>query len=378
MDNNEKIKIIAFYLPQFHPIPENDKAYGVGFTEWTNTKKAKPLFEGHNQPRIPLNNNYYSLLDEEVMIKQAKLAKEKGIYGFCYYHYWLKGCHKLLERPIENMLKNPKIDIPFCLCWANENWTKRWDGGNNEIIAKQDYGDFEELDKHTDYLCEFFKDDRYIKIDNQPVLLLYRPELIPNLKEYTKRIRDRAKKNGFEIKLIDQHPKYYYLEGSDLSIFDNYIQYQPYLGIYFLEGKIKLVRLKRKIRSLLEKMHLDWFVKLYMERTRKLTHFDYDKVWKLILNTKISDKRFMAGAFVDWDNTPRNVCGRVFDNTTPEKFGKYIRELIKKVHNEYSQPYIFINAWNEWAEGTYLEPDEKHGYGYIDALYNALKDDNSL
>ncbi len=378
MNNNTIIKAIAFYLPQFHPIPENDKAYGEGFTEWTNTKKAKPLFDGHYQPKTPLNKNYYSLLDEKVMIEQAKLAKEKGIYGFCYYHYWFKGCHKLLEKPIENMLRNPKVDIPFCLCWANENWTKRWDGGNNEVIAKQDYGDFDELDKHMDYLCEFFKDDRYIKIGDQPVLLLYRPELIPNLKEYVKRIRDRALINGFNIQLIVQRQDYYFFNNSDLSLFDYYIQFQPFFGIRSAGKNIKLNKIKKKLRFFLEKLHLLKLINIYKEKTRKLTHYDYDEIWNHIISYEINDSRLIAGAFVDWDNTPRNKLGIVFDETTPEKFGMYMRRLIKKVHEEYSQPYIFINAWNEWAEGAYLEPDEKYGYGYIDALCNALKDDGSL
>ena len=376
--NNNKIKAIAFYLPQFHPIPENDKAYGEGFTEWTNTKKAKPLFDGHYQPRTPINKNYYSLLDEKVMIEQAKLAKEKGIFGFCYYHYWFSGCHKLLEKPIENMLKNPKIDIPFCLCWANENWTKRWDGGNNEVIAKQDYGDFDELDKHTDYLCEFFKDHRYIKIDNRPVLLLYRPELIQNLKEYIKRIRYRALVNGFNILLIVQHPDYYYLKNSDISIFDYYIQFQPFFGIRSACKNIKPNKIKRKLRFLLEKLHLVKLINIYKEKTRKLTHYNYDEIWNQILSYDITDSKLIAGAFVDWDNTPRNKLGIVFDETTPEKFGMYMRRLFKKVHEEYSQPFIFINAWNEWAEGAYLEPDDKYGYAYINALFNALKEDDSL
>ena len=138
----DRKKVIAFYLPQYHTIPENDASYGKGFTEWTNVKKASPLFKNHNQPRVPEKNNYYNLLDTEVMIGQAELAKKYGIYGFCYYHYWFKNGKKLLEKPLEAMLKDKRVDIPFMLCWANENWTRKWDGGNNEIIVEQDYGDY--------------------------------------------------------------------------------------------------------------------------------------------------------------------------------------------------------------------------------------------
>lgn len=150
-------KIIALYLPQFHTIPENDKWWGNGFTEWTNTRKAKPLFKGHYQPKTPLNENYYDLSDVTVMEKQAELAKKYGVYGFCYYHYWFKNGKKLLEKPIENMLSDKKVKIPFCLCWANENWSRNWNGGNREILMEQDYGNKKDWDKHFEYLLNFLK-----------------------------------------------------------------------------------------------------------------------------------------------------------------------------------------------------------------------------
>ena len=155
MDGNG-LKVIAFYLPQFHSIPENDQWWGQGFTEWTNVKKALPLFEGHNQPRIPLNKNYYDLMDDEVKISQAKLAKKYGIFGFCYYHYWFKNGEKLLEKPAEQMLQNKDVDLPFCFSWANENWSRNWDGGNQEIIKEQDYGDKSDWEKHFQYFLPFF------------------------------------------------------------------------------------------------------------------------------------------------------------------------------------------------------------------------------
>lgn len=372
-----KSKVIAFYLPQFHSIPENDKAHGKGFTEWTNTKKANPLFEGHRQPRTPMNENYYNLLDEGVMAQQIKLAKEYGVYGFCYYHYWFKNGKKLLEKPLENMLKDKSLDMPFCLCWANENWTRRWDGGNNEIIVEQDYGDLADLKNHVDYLCEFFRDERYIKIEGKPLLLIYKPELIPNLKLVVKTIREQANINGFsDINISIQFPRYY-IDGANLGLFDNYIQFQPKF-IQDAQDADSKNPLRRFIKKLMITVDPD---KMLMGKLKKsggntapsLKHRSYDSDWSSIISYKVKDKRLIAGAFVDWDNTARNKNGLVYDGADPQKFGKYMKALVKKVEAEYSTPYIFINAWNEWAEGTYLEPDSDYEYGYLEALSEALK-----
>lgn len=374
-------KIIAFYLPQFHSIPENDATYGKGFMEWTNTRKAMPLFEGHYQPRTPYGQNYYCLLDDGVMEKQAKLAKENGIYGFCYYHYWFKNGKKLLEKPLENMLKNPNVDIPFCMCWANENWSKRWDGGNNEVIVEQDYGDMKDLDNHIEYLCQYFKDNRYIKEDGKPILLIYKPELIPNLKMMVKRIREKVTEKGFPgIKLIAQYP-IFFLEGANLNLFDYYIQFEPiFIQLDLVDQKRKTYK-KRIKRKMLE-MGLDKLLRKIqssiskgnMQSSKELTHRSYDNDWDAILNYKVKDKRLIAGAFVDWDNTARNRCGVVYDGSTPDKFGENMKRLIDKVDKEYANEFIYVNAWNEWAEGAYLEPDEKYGYAYLEALKNALED----
>lgn len=376
----KSIKPICFYLPQFHTIPENDEAYGEGFTEWTNVKKAKPLFKNHNQPRVPLNYNYYCLLDYQVMKKQAELAKSYGIYGFCYYHYWFKNGKKLLEKPVEMMLKNKQIDIPYCLCWANENWTRRWDGGDNGIIIEQNYGDFNDLKHHIDYLCEYFSDSRYICIDNKPLFLIYKPELIPGLKKVIKFIRNRVKENGFDgIKIAVQYPKFILDEGK-ISCFDYLIEFEPqYIHSYFQYEKRNPAQ--KFIKKTLLNVGFDKCVK-HIEKKRillktfnnleKLDYCDYDEYWLKILNHRIQNKKMIAGAFVDWDNTPRNVNGRVFTNVSPEKFEKYLKQYKSKISKEYDSEFLFINAWNEWAEGAYLEPDEKNGYAYLEALKRAL------
>lgn len=367
----DKKKVIAFYLPQYHTIPENDTSYGKGFTEWTNVKKANPLFENHNQPRIPEKNNYYNLLDINVMIKQAELAKKYGIYGFCYYHYWFKNGKKLLEKPLEAMLKDKRVDIPFMLCWANENWTRKWDGGNNEIIVEQNYGDYEDLKKHIDYLCEFFRDERYIKMDGKPVFIIYKPEIIPNIRKVVGLIRKRVKENGFNgIVIMSQYPDYFFAcKKSDLL--DYHIQFEPkFIQDYEVE-KLNLKR--RKVKHFMLSHNMNYLYQILLqkyqkEKKKELVHRDYDNDWQEIINYPVDDKRTVAGAFVDWDNTPRNKMGLVYDNATPEKFFYFFKELVTKVDNEYALDYIFINAWNEWAEGAYLEPDEKNHYEYLEAI----------
>lgn len=377
----EKIgkKVMALYLPQFHSIPENDEWWGKGFTEWTNTRKAVPLFEGHYQPKIPWNNNYYDLSDVTVMEKQAELAKKYGIYGFCYYHYWFKNGKKLLEKPVENMLKNAKVNIPFCLSWANENWSRNWDGGNREIIMKQEYGSKAEWEKHFQYLLEFFKDKRYITYEGKPLLLIYKPEQIVLLNEMIDYWQVRAKEEGFPgLVIIRQYPESYFEHTCDESRIDYTIKFQPitYLGfspkVYDKEGLRRKV--KEVIKDCISKVHLDYICnkmkKRFVRGTEGLKVYDYDEVWQMILNAQPYEDNLINGAFVSWDNTARKVNGSVIHGATPEKFGDYMLQMLQK---ESALDIVVINAWNEWAEGAYLEPDERFGYGYLEELQNAIE-----
>ena len=193
-DIYDDIKPIAFYLPQFHTIPENDEWWGKGFTEWTNVKKAKPLFDGHDQPKIPFGSEYYDLSDPDVMNKQAQLAKEHGIYGFCFYHYWFKG-KRLLEKPVDDLLVSGKPDFPFCLCWANETWSKRWLGEEKDILQKQEYSDEDDVD-HVRWLVEVFTDERYIKINERPLFLIYKPKDLPSPEKIISIFKDRCNRSG--------------------------------------------------------------------------------------------------------------------------------------------------------------------------------------
>lgn len=375
LKNGNDMKTIAFYLPQFHAIPENDKAYGKGFVEWTNTKKAKPLYDGHYQPRTPYQENYYDLSNVEVMEQQSELAQKYGVWGFCYYHYWFKNGKKLLEKPVEQMLQNPKVTIPFCLSWANENWSKRWDGGNHEVIMEQDYGDEEDWEQHFQYLLPFFKDPRYITIDGKVLFLIYKPELMPNLVEMKEYLGRRAKESGLKgIVFASQYPTFFLRDKKEY--FDYFIGFEPICS-RMLTNILKQSKMKQSVRSMLFKFHMDDFVdKLHEKKnanqTAALKIYDYDEAWNNLLKNEIHMDNYLYGAFVDWDNTPRNVNGISYKGATPEKFYKYMSLLKKKVMDSNSLNVIFINAWNEWAEGAYLEPDEKYGFQYLEALKKAI------
>lgn len=370
------MKVISFYLPQFHRTPENDKWWGEGFTEWTNMKKAKPLFEGHYQPRIPLNKNYYDLSDVENIRWQAKIAKENGVYGFCLYHYWFNG-KLLLEKPIHLLRDNKDIDINYCLCWANENWTNGWVSDQNNILIDHDFSNKEDWKKHIDYFIEFFKDSRYIQMDGKPVLIIYYPSIIGPLKEMMEFWNEEVKKAGFKgLTFIFQHSYFYYDKSSNKELFDYGIEFQPAFSKfarYDKNSSTRLQNMKIKLSKFLQtKLHI------YFHFKKKLKKYDYDEIWKEILNITPEEK-MLPGAFVDWDNTPRKGNrGSVILGGNPDKFKKYFKDLVKKVKKEYKKDYIFIFAWNEWAEGGYLEPDEKYGYQYLNAIRDVLKEENEF
>lgn len=377
INSNDDTKIIAFYLPQYHAIPENDQWWGKGFTEWTNVKKAKPLFEGHDQPRIPLNHNYYNLLDDNTKIWQANLAKKYGVYGFCYYHYWFKGGKKLLEKPAEQMLSNKSIDLPFCFCWANENWTRNWDGGNREIMVEQDYGNKDDWECHFQYLLQFFKDKRYITVDGKPLFIIYKPDLIIDIYEMVKYFRRRIVEEGFPgICLAFQFPTYYADMFYRDDIFDYMIEFEPvYSRNNFQRYSSNKVNVIRKIfgeKGIVAYRHKKGNNYHSISTTSKsLGMFFYDELWNTILNQEWRDN-FIPGTFVDWDNTPRNKHGVLHAGFTIEKFEKYMTLWIQKAR-QHNKKMLFINAWNEWGEGAFLEPDQRYGYQKLEAIKKALK-----
>ena len=360
------MKFIAFYLPQFHEIPENNQWWGEGFTEWTNMKKAKPLYPGHNQPRIPLNYNYYDLSKKETLQWQAEIARQYGIHGFCIYHYWF-GDKMLLEKPAEILLENKDIDINYCFCWANESWTNAWVSKSNKVLIEQKYGDKEEWKKHFDYFLPFFMDHRYIKENNMPLLVIYRPELIPCLNEMLDYLNSLAKKKGFAgITFAYQQTQFDDIHGDD-SRFTYNIEYEPMYALRDLNYRNPI---KKFVQKTIDKLNNTVFKNNTITRERvSIKRWDYDKVWKAVINHKPSSDKCIAGAFVDWDNSPRRGNkGYVIENGNPEKFGMYLEKQVENVKKNYHNEYIFIFAWNEWAEGGYLEPDTKNGYRYLEEI----------
>ncbi len=368
-----KTKIIAYYLPQYHRIPENDYWWGNGFTEWNNVKKSKKLFKNHYQPRIPLKNNYYDLSDVKVMGWQAKIAKEYGLYGFCFYHYWFDN-KPLLEKPIINFLNEKKIDFNYCLCWANESWRNSWAKADDKIIMEQKYGERKEWKKHFDFLLPFFKDTRYIKEDNCPLLVVYRPylcEYMIHILDYWKKL---ARENGFDgLHIASQR---FEEQEKHKDLYD-YLDYHiDYLSKYMNKDRKKdsnFVKVVKQVHNfVLDKWNFDIF---RFWKKRKVCILNYDNLWNKIINDSTISEKSIAGGFVDWDNTPRyGMKGTVVYGGNPEKFEYYMRKQNQRVKNLFKNDYLFIFAWNEWGEGGYLEPDEKNKFAYLEALKKVISE----
>ncbi|WP_288355863.1 glycoside hydrolase family 99-like domain-containing protein [uncultured Cycloclasticus sp.] len=371
-----EIKPIAIYFPQLHSIPENDDWWGEGFTDWVNVKNAKPQYKGHDQPRVPMNKTYYDQSKLDVIREQICMAKEYGIYGFCHYHYWFDG-KKLLETPTEALLNNKELDFPFCLSWANETWSRRWDGQDREILIKQEHPvDKERWKLHFDYLLQFWKDDRAIKVDGKPVFCIYNPNKIPEVSEMLGYWRTLAIDNGLKGLFFVHQKAHEYDEGGCLKEFDAEFLFEPNEAAnssQFHEGGHSLMKkfarflyyktLNENLKHRLKEAKVKYFPALSIR--------DYDKVWEIAISKRSShvDVTF-PGAFPDWDNTPRYKKNAiVYKGASPERFEYWLRKLVETMPaRNLPENFIFINAWNEWAEGAYLEPDDSNEYGYLEAI----------
>ena len=375
------MKIIPLYLPQFHTIPENDEWWGKGFTEWVNVRDAKPLFEGHNQPRVPLNNNYYDLSDIETLKWQCRIAKEYGIYGFCMYHYWFNG-HLLLEKPMEMLLAHPEIDIKYCISWANHDWTDAWKASNVQpkVLIAHNCDDEKDWVDHFNYLLPFFKDPRYMTENNKPLMVIYIPNIIRKLKKMLNVWSQMARDNGFDgLTFIYQSAASSFDNSWDHSLFDYGVEMNPgYVGLANRQKNSsffpKLMKYSHEIKRFL---HIRRSL-LPQKKITEVSKADYDYTWQRILELRpISNApKMIPCAFTDWDNTPRHKeRGYLFQGVSPDKFKSYFKQLIDNTKNFYDTDMIFVFAWNEWAEGGYLEPDEKNGFAFLEAIKECLSEE---
>ena len=343
------VKIFAFYLPQFHPIPENDRWWGTGFTEWSRVTRARPQFEGHYQPHLPERLGFYDLRLPETRMRQAALARSHGIHGFCYYYYWF-GTKTLLERPLAEMLGSGEPDLPFCLCWANENWTRRWDGDERELLIEQRYGP--ELDYALiDDVMPFFLDRRYLRIGGAPVLVIYRPDALPEPQATIARWRRAARERGLpDIHLVAALT--FGLQDPRPLGFDAAVEFPPH-GEVLPESDYAVAGLDPGFSGAI---------------------VDYRAVVNRQLALAPRPFRVYRTAMAGWDNTARlGQRATVFHGASPQAYEEWLRTLITAArlgHPEHR--LVFVNAWNEWAEGAHLEPDGRFGTGYLEATRRAL------
>lgn len=380
---SSKVCVVAQFFPQLHAIPENDGWWGDGFTDWVNVKRAVPQFPGHYQPRVPDGRNYYDQSTADTARRQAELARAYGVDAFCHYHYWFDG-KQLLNRPTDQLLANKDIDIKFCLTWANETWSRRWDGQDHHIlIAQQHPPTVESWGRHFDCLIKYWLDERALCVDGRPLFMIYRATKIPQIQwmfDYfqTRAQRDYGLPGIFFVNVV----QYDFPPWETLRHFDAAVLFQPFAATRFGNvpsvserprgGRVLLDPLAHKATRLLPRTAREE-VKRKLERP---TLIDYDAVWEEILAWNPGRHLpVFQGAFVDWDNTARyGNRATVYHGATPEKFGRYMKRLLDKVAaGAEAERFVFVNAWNEWAEAAYLEPDERYGTAYLEALARARR-----
>lgn len=360
-------RIIAIYLPQYHPFTENDEWWGKGFTEWTNVAKARPLFRGHYQPHLPADLGFYDLRVPETMQAQADLAGEHGIYGFCYYHYWFNG-HLLMERPINDMLRSGKPDFPFMLCWANENWTRAWDGGDRQILIRQTYSAEDDV-AHINYLLDnVLCDRRYIRVDGRPVIAIYRSSLFPDIAKSMGIWRAEARKRGVDLYICRFEAFGEVVTDLESVGFDAAVEFPPH----------DIIPLMWKYRHFRYSVNNFWRRKFGHALTLDRFRYEWYVEERLASAACRPDYKRYSCILPMWDNSPRK--GResfVMTGSTPALYKKLLKGMLASF-----EPYsrdenlFFINAWNEWAEGNHLEPDQRWGRQYLEATKEAVDEDS--
>jgi lipopolysaccharide biosynthesis protein len=344
-------RFIAFYLPQFYPTPYNDEWWGKGFTEWTNVVKTRPRFRGHYQPHLPADLGFYDLRLPETREAQANLAREYGIYGFCYYHYWFNG-RRILDRPLEEVLKLGKPDLPFCICWANENWTRAWEGHVRNMLIEQHYSHEDDV-AHIRHLIPALSDKRYIRIEGKLLILIYRIELLPDPRQTSETWRHEARKAGLgDLFLVNIQSNYVRVpEDSTTFGFDAAMRLQPNVFIFYAPKII------RGLRALITSPR----------RLDKI--YDYRKLYRSWAKSSRPSYRAFECVTPMWDNSARRARKAVmFTNATPENYERWLRQAVERTPlDSEGHRWLFLNAWNEWGEGCHLEPCQKWGRAYLEA-----------
>ena len=373
------LRPIAIHLPQFHPVPENDDWWGKGFTEWRNVVQARPSFRGHYQPHIPADMGFYDMRLPEVRQQQAHLAQEYGIYGFCYYHYWFNG-RRILERPVQEILESGDPDFPFMLCWANENWTRVWDGSDKSVLLGQEYSE-DDHRAHAEALMPYFKDPRYIRINNKPVFAIYKDGDIPDPDRLCEIFREVAAEHGMNLYLcrferrIGTRP-----EAPQELGFDAGIEFQPLSPSFKRFEQSQRRGLMAPVRTILTRLARKFMTISRLSKIAPAGGYlpglkDYQRFVDFDMQQPTPEHLCYPGVSPSWDNTSRRSdgLGTIFWGSTPAIFKKWVRAKVANFKPpSQEEDLLFINAWNEWAEGNHLEPCKKYGHQYLEALRDGV------
>jgi lipopolysaccharide biosynthesis protein len=350
---SRRARVIAFYLPQYHPIPENDEWWGTGFTEWRNAAKARPLFRDHYQPHVPADLGFYDLRVPETRLAQANMAREYGVEAFCYFHYWFGG-RRILERPFNEVLSSGQPDFPFCLCWANQTWTGVWHGAENRILVEQTYPGLDDYLAHFDYLINAFRDPRYVRVDGKPLFIIYQPEELPDARAVTDLWRQLAVKAGLPgLFLVAEHPEPAWKPAA--------LGFDAKVAVRLPPRRRKWTPWNSPGKKIRNKM---------LDLLGRPSVIDYAAAAKNMVLPATPGMETYPCVMPNWDNTPRSgKKGLVFTNSTPALFGSLVETALSTLEPlPADRRLLFVKAWNEWGEGNHLEPDLKFGHQYLEVL----------